>query len=92
MDNQAIKIATRSFSGVCDSRRRRKFRLTVVTMVSLCIVVAIEFLESHKHKLKSFCSPLLYIGGEESTSKGKTRKKHEEGQVTEGMVKVISFM
>ena len=30
-----------SFSGVCDSRRRMKFRLTVVTMVSLYIVVAL---------------------------------------------------
>ena len=30
-----------SFSGVCDSRRRLKFRLTVVTIVSLYIVVAI---------------------------------------------------
>ena len=44
-------------------------------------------------KLNSFGCPLVYVGGEESTRKGKTRKKHKEGRVTEqGMVKVISFM
>ena len=44
-------------------------------------------------KLNSLGYPLLYVGGEESTRKGKTRKKHKEGRVTEqGMVKVISFM
>ena len=33
----------------------------------------------------------MHVGGEESTRKGKTRKKHKEGRVTEqGMVKVIS--
>ena len=46
-----------------------------------------------KTKLNSFGCPLVYVGDEESTRKGKTRKKHKEGQVTEqGMVKVISFM
>ena len=35
----------------------------------------------------------MHVGGEESTRKGKTRKKYKEGRVTEqGMVKVISFM
>ena len=44
-------------------------------------------------KLNSFGFPLVYIGGEESKGKGKTRKKHKEGRVTEQvMVKVISFM
>ena len=44
-------------------------------------------------KLNSLGYPLLYVGGEESTRKGKTRKKRKEGRVTEeGMVKVISFM
>ena len=44
-------------------------------------------------KLNSLGYPLLYVGGEESKRKGKTRKKHKEGRVTEqGMVKVISFM
>ena len=44
-------------------------------------------------KLSSFGCPLVYVGGEESTRKGKTRKKHKEGRVTEqGMVKVISLM
>ena len=46
-----------------------------------------------KTKLNFFGCPLVYVGDEESTRKGKTRKKHKEGQVTEqGMVKVISFM
>ena len=43
-------------------------------------------------ELNSFGCPLSYVGGEESMRKGKTRKKHKEGQVTKGMVKVISFM
>ena len=44
-------------------------------------------------KLNSFGFPLVYIGGEESKGKGKTRKTHKEGRVTEQvMVKVISFM
>ena len=44
-------------------------------------------------KLNSFCFPVVYVGGEESTKKGKTRKKRKEGRVTEqGMVKVISLM
>ena len=44
-------------------------------------------------KLNSFSCPVVYIGGEESTRKGKTRIKRKEGRVTEqGMVKVISFM
>ena len=43
-------------------------------------------------KLNSFSCPVVYIGGEESTRKGKTRKR-KEGRVTEqGMVKVISFL
>ena len=42
-------------------------------------------------ELNFFGCPLLYVDGEESTRKGKTRKKHKEGRVTEqGMVKVIS--
>ena len=44
-------------------------------------------------KLNSFGCLLVYVGGEESTRKGKTRKKRKEGRVTEqGMVKIISFM
>ena len=42
-------------------------------------------------KLNSFGCPLVYVGGEEFTRKGKTRKKRKEGRVTEqGMVKVIT--
>ena len=44
-------------------------------------------------KLNSLGYALLYVGGEESTRKGKTRKKRKEGRVTEqGMVKLVSFM
>ena len=40
LDGVSGSLIQMSFSGVCDSRRRMKFRLTVVTMVSLYIVVA----------------------------------------------------
>ena len=40
LDGVSGSLIQTSFSGVCDSRRRMKFRLTVVTMVSLYIVVA----------------------------------------------------
>ena len=44
-------------------------------------------------KLNFFSCPVVYIGVEESTRKGKTRKKRKDGRVTEqGMVKVISFL
>ena len=41
LDGVSGSLIQTSFSGVCDSRRRMKFRLTVVTMVSLYIVVAL---------------------------------------------------
>ena len=41
LDSISCSLIQTSFSGVCDSRRRLKFRLTVVTIVSLYIVVAI---------------------------------------------------
>ena len=40
-------------------------------------------------KFNSYSCPLVYVGGEESTWKGKTRKKRKEGRVTKCMVKVI---
>ena len=40
LDGVSGALIHTSFSGVCDSRRRMKFRLTVVTMVSLYNVVA----------------------------------------------------
>ena len=40
LDGVSGSLNQTSFSGVCDSRRRMKFRLTVVTIVALYMVIA----------------------------------------------------